>query len=699
MLLLLLLVVGATATALTDTVDMFTHAYTGYMTHAYPHDELKPISGGYTDTLSHLGNGQGGSTSNGTALTLIDSLDTVMLIQPHLFHSAMSKVESHVPSFDLDQRVHVFEVTIRVLGGLLSAHHLARDTKAYSGFMLDLAIDLGDRLLPSFQEETLLPYAWVHLQRGVLDDETTESCVACIGTLILEFGTLSHMSGNPIYYEYAYTALLRLWALRDPVTGLLGNTLDIRHGQWKNTHAGIGAGVDSFHEYLLKAYILFNNVEFLYMFQQSYASVLHYLKHGPWYYEADMRTGRVTHSHFNSLQAFWPGLQSTLGHIDSAKHTLAAFYSVWTRFDGLPERYIVPLKRVHTTERYYPLRPELVESAYLLYRATGDTAYRAMGEAVISSLNTVSRVQHGYASVKNVLTGELEDHMHSFFLAESCKYLWMLFNDDMDWESYHVLSTEAHLLPLGVDIQESFPLYGDMSTQDLYCSLEQDFTYTSASIASLVQPPFEVTAEEGAFYILYTHDDGVEELFIQQLGTNAVEVYNQYNSVIDYYTYSSKETRRVILQLSTGLRLVGAESIHRSTVSMVEDSPLVLLDTTGCSPIPERLPVPSIAIVYRGTCSFTTKAQNMYQAGALALVVLDTLGQSLFLMGGDPTPIPTILLTSHDSMILESQVDATTTTGRLVLETSTAPVEDIQALGGWKVRLQRNGSTHHLLLL
>ncbi|KAJ1625698.1 glycoside hydrolase [Pavlovales sp. CCMP2436] len=87
-------------------------------------------------------------------------------------------VGEHV-SFDQDAVVSVFETTIRVLGGLLAGHVLADGAMPgfphmrvprYDGVLLRLARDLGDRLLPAFEdapEATGLPYAFVHLQRGV----------------------------------------------------------------------------------------------------------------------------------------------------------------------------------------------------------------------------------------------------------------------------------------------------------------------------------------------------------------------------------------------------------------------------------------------------------------------------------------------------------------------------------------------------
>lgn len=93
----------------------------------------------------------------------------------------------------------------------------------------------------------------------------------------------------------------------------MGNTLDVQSGRWTNRNAGIGAGIDSFYEYLFKAYVLFGNHRFLHMFESSYASVMEHLRLGPWYLEASMTSGHPSHVQFNSLQAFWPvGYSSAL---------------------------------------------------------------------------------------------------------------------------------------------------------------------------------------------------------------------------------------------------------------------------------------------------------------------------------------------------------------------------------------------------
>ncbi|PWA35683.1 glycosyl hydrolase family 47 protein [Artemisia annua] len=200
---------------------------------------------------------------------------------------------------------------------------------------------------------------------------------------------------------------------------LLGTTLDVATGEWIKYSSGIGAGVDSFYEYLIKAHILFGNEEFWRMFQSAYLAVQKYFRYGPWYHEADMRTGRATYWQLTSLQAFWPGLQVLAGDVAAANLTHREFFYVCKKFGVLPERYLLDHQMVHPTEKYYPLRPELAESTYYLYQATKDPWYMEVGEAIVNSLNLHTKVDGGFASVRDVTTMQLEDHQHSFFLAET----------------------------------------------------------------------------------------------------------------------------------------------------------------------------------------------------------------------------------------------------------------------------------------
>ena len=100
-------------------------------------------------------------------MTLIDTLDTFVIMgDVQGFDTAVKNVIRSV-SFNVNTRPQVFEVTIRVLGGLLSAHIFASRRNQpfylqwYKDELLHMAHDLGNRLLPAFSTPTGIPYARV----------------------------------------------------------------------------------------------------------------------------------------------------------------------------------------------------------------------------------------------------------------------------------------------------------------------------------------------------------------------------------------------------------------------------------------------------------------------------------------------------------------------------------------------------------
>nr|GEV67177.1 alpha-mannosidase I MNS5 [Tanacetum cinerariifolium] len=444
---------------------MFYHAYDNYMRYAFPHDELKPMTKSFTDSLSELGNLKLENLPqayNGSALTLVESLSSLIILGNNTeFERAVLWLSENL-TFDVDARINLFECNIRLLGGLVSAHILATDSTnrfthgTYNNQLLVLAQDLGQRFLPAFDTSTGLPYAWINLKYGVMENETTETSTSGCGSLILEMGALSRLTGDPRFENAALHALRKLWGMRSSLN-LLGTTLDVATGEWIEYSSGIGAGVDSFYEYLIKAHILFGNEEFWRMFQSAYLAVQKYFRYGPWYHEADMRTGRATYWQLTSLQAFWPGLQVLAGDVAAANLTHREFFYVWKKFGVLPERYLLDHQMVHPTEKYYPLRPELAESTYYLYQATKDPWYMEVGEAIVNSLNLHTKVDGGFASVRDVTTMQLEDHQHSFFLAETCKYLYLLFDDSPLIGHNYVFTTEGHPLPVNSDWHDRLP--------------------------------------------------------------------------------------------------------------------------------------------------------------------------------------------------------------------------------------------------
>ncbi|KAI0773849.1 alpha-mannosidase [Fomes fomentarius] len=434
------------------------HGFDNYMRYAFPLDELAPLScTGRGPNWHNPADTASNDVAGNFSVTLIDALDTfVVLNDPPGFEQAVRNTIRWV-SFDVNTKPQVFETTIRVLGGLLSGHIYANRTGQpfhlpwYQGELLDMAQDLALRLLPAFATPTGIPYSRINLRHGVPPGESIDSCTAGAGSLILEFGVLSRLTGDDRFEKAAYKAFFALWNRRSDI-GLVGNTVNIFTGQWLHPEvASIGAGIDSFYEYALKWYIISGEVEFLDVWQESYASVMRYSRSpdGYWYRSANIHTGDAQYSTVDSLSAFWPGLQVLGGDIENAIKSHLVYWNLWRGFAGLPEVWDMNYRTA--TSLQYPLRPEFVESTWYLYRATHDPFYLDVGARIFYDIVRRAKVDCGLTGIKNLLNNGQDDRMESFVLSETLKYLYLLFdeenplhNDDSQW----VFTTEAHLLTL-----------------------------------------------------------------------------------------------------------------------------------------------------------------------------------------------------------------------------------------------------------
>ncbi|XP_029630405.1 ER degradation-enhancing alpha-mannosidase-like protein 1 [Salmo trutta] len=457
--------------------DMFFFGYDNYMKYAFPEDELNPIDcqGRGPDVLNPSNININDVLGN-YSLTLIDTLDTLLVLgNVSEFHRAVKLVIDTV-SFDKDSTVQVFEANIRILGSLISAHILLTDPKHpfgdvglddYDNELLHLAHDLAVRLLPAFENtSTGIPHPRVNLKSGVSPDSINETCTSGAGSLLVEFGILSRLIGDSTFEWVARRAVRALWNLRSNETGLLGNVVNIQTGQWVGMQSGLGAGMDSFYEYLLKSYILFGEKEDYLMFQASYESIQNHLRMGrescnegegdpPLYVNVNMFNGQIMNTWIDSLQAFFPGLLVLNGDVEEAICMHAFYYAIWKRFGALPERYNWQLQAPDVL--FYPLRPELVESTYLLYQATKNPFYLHVGMDILESLEKNAKVRCGYATLHHVVDKSKEDRMESFFLSETCKYLYLLFDDDNPLhksENKYIFTTEGHVVPIDARFRE-----------------------------------------------------------------------------------------------------------------------------------------------------------------------------------------------------------------------------------------------------
>ena len=407
----------------------FLHAWAGYKKYAWGHDDLRPLA-----KTPHDWYGQP------LLLTQVDALDTLILMG--LKDEAASTKDYIVRnlSFDRDAYVQNFEVTIRLLGGLLSAYQLTGDRR-----LLHLAEDLGNRLLPVFDSPTGLPYRFVNLRTGKVQGPETNPAEA--GTLLIEFGTLARLTRRPVFYEKAKRALVEVYRRRSPL-GLVGTHINVETGAWTDPDSHVSGEIDSYYEYLLKCWLLFGDEDCKRMWDESIAAVNKYLadEQGDgqlWYGHADMNTGKRTATTFGALDAFLPAVLALSGDRERAKRLQKSAFRMWTVNGIEPE--VFNYRTMQVEYAGYPLRPEIVESAYYLYHYTRDPAYLRMGETMFEDFVKFCRTDEAYAGLKSVVTKEKADTMHSFLFAETFKYFYLLFAPPRTLAFDRVIfNTEAH---------------------------------------------------------------------------------------------------------------------------------------------------------------------------------------------------------------------------------------------------------------
>src|SRR5690348_5482843 len=408
----------------------FLSSWNAYKQFAWGHDELKPLSRTSHDWYR-----------TSLLMTPVDALDTMILMGLNDEADKTRQLIDTRLSFDQDIEVKNFEITIRLLGGLLSSYQLTGDKR-----LLELAENLGNRLLPAFNSPTGMPYVYVNLRTGKTRDAVSNP--AEIGTLLIEFGTLSKLTAKPIFYDKAKRAVTELYNRRSKI-GLVGSSINVETGQWVDTTSHISGGIDSYYEYLLKSSLLFGDKDCKKMWESSVKAVNKYLaddnRKGLWYGQADMNTGKRISTQYGALDAFFPAVLARSGDLERARKLQESSYKMWTTFGIEPET--LDYTTMKAVSSGYQLRPEIIESAYYLAFYTKDPRYQEMGSTFILSLVRYCKADAGFAALSNVETKSKRDSMESYFLAETLKYLYLLFapRETLDLNKV-VFNTEAHPL-------------------------------------------------------------------------------------------------------------------------------------------------------------------------------------------------------------------------------------------------------------
>lgn len=222
--------------------EAFQDSWSAYRRDAWGKDEYHPISKRGSNMIR-----------NGQGFTIVDSLDTILLMGLDIeFQEAKAWVRDEL-NFDQDGEVNLFETTIRVLGGLLSAY----DQSGKDPVFLNKAVDLADRLMGAFDTDSGIPYASVHLRdkRGVPSHDRGISSTSEVSTLQLEFKYLSYLTGDDKYWKVAERVILKMREI-EGLDGLVPIYIDPYSGTYNGGEIRLGSRGDSYYGKRRAKYLL-----------------------------------------------------------------------------------------------------------------------------------------------------------------------------------------------------------------------------------------------------------------------------------------------------------------------------------------------------------------------------------------------------------------------------------------------------------
>jgi mannosyl-oligosaccharide alpha-1,2-mannosidase len=411
-------------------------AWRQYRERAWGKDQIKPISGGFESFPlkdHHLG------------LSLIEALDTLWIMGlDDEFSDGIEWVKRNL-DFDVDGEVSVFETSIRLVGGLLSAWHACGDP-----VLLAKARDCADRLLPSFNASPIgIPHRYVNLRTGALRGRETNP--AETGTFIPEFGFLSRATGDDRYRAAAKRALVSMFERRSKI-GLLADSIDCTTGQWKSRRATIGPPSDSYYEYLWDGWDLLGDRDCLKMYRACTAAILKHqaVKAGGGhvlFVDVDFETGKRLSWLQDELASFYGGLLAQGGATREGMAYTRAWASVQRRFGILPEE--LDASTGNATSVSNALRPELADAVFNLWLLDHREEWRMIARDHFLAMKRWNKAPYGYATIADVTaTPKLQsDHCPGYWWSEQMKYYYLIFSGTPRFDyRRNYLSTEGNVL-------------------------------------------------------------------------------------------------------------------------------------------------------------------------------------------------------------------------------------------------------------
>ena len=450
-----------------------------------PCDDLSPIAGVGHDWLYH-------------AATLHDSLDTLAIAfgtESDEYREGLNAILRQDIQATSLRPTKTFEYSLRVVGGLLGAFSVTGDVR-----LLARAKDAVDSLLqsPFASSPTNLPrmfdvlfpsrggslfhtaysklYDW---GRDTFTNEHHFNSLAGIGSFSLEFHYLSQILGGDEKYKSSADKIFRHVAHYQAPDGTIPSQWNVMTGEPIHLNGGLGSGSDSFVEYLLKVPLLYCTAnsafspcvqdhpvvqEMFALYETMMENALP--KHIVWRKRPNDTIAFPTDNmRYHQLLCFLPGMlalgasakasASGTNELTLAEQLIEGCHEMYNHSaTGLgPEEALFDKETnavlPKTSNPSFLLRPEYIESIFVLYRLTGNEHYQDLGWKVFESLDRYCKIKSGYAGLKSVTDPDagFVDDMPSYFLAETLKYLLLLFaSDDFISLDDFVLTTEAHPL-------------------------------------------------------------------------------------------------------------------------------------------------------------------------------------------------------------------------------------------------------------
>lgn len=377
----------------------FEHAWKGYKQYAWGYDHLVPLQ-------------QKGDQWFYVGLTIADSLDTAMIMgfnnESALLQHARHWIQ-HELQWNGQVHANVFELTIRVLGGYLSAYELEKDQ-----LYLDKARELADRLVKCFQTDSGFPLASYDFHSDNCPNSFESLSTAEVATLQLEWRYLSYLTGDVKYWKAVENVMKGLLVDKDQagrVDGLVPIFINGRSGLFEGVNYRLGSRGDSYYEYLLKQWFQTGFREDLFMrrFEEAMDGVLKHLvrttAHQHLVYVGEYPSGLQGEfsPKMDHLVCFLPGtlmLYVTRGNSKVVKNQLSPklkeyfefaeqlMRTCYMMYQEMPSGLAPEIVYFHEggehpndfivqpQDAFSILRPETVESLFYVYRLTGEEKYR-----------------------------------------------------------------------------------------------------------------------------------------------------------------------------------------------------------------------------------------------------------------------------------------------------------------------------------